>query len=142
MGVFGLPIKWKRLAEYLKTKYDLEIFQSTLDGGQRILVDFTGTIEITIDDFKQVYKEMYGHLPSLEILLREFGTLQQSIIDNLSSARVIEHKLHERTVIEDVVKAVSICVRVTYEEKKRLEQEALKNNMSLSDYIRARLSLS
>lgn len=124
------------LAEYLKASGRIERWESK---DAWICFEFGGELTITFDDWLEVYprKENLTYPPLREKAREWFKKeIQVPMVKTLRGGGVSEFIPGERITVKSTEKTATICVRVTLEEKERIETEARKLGVTVSDLIR------
>lgn len=121
------------LAERLKSKNRIDRLELVRD--DLVCVEFTDAMTITLEDYLSVNPS--GSPGLLEKRFRQ--EVQLPMVKTLRGGELVEFVPGKRITVKNSEKTETVCVRLTREEKKRLEEEASKLGVSVSDYIRAKV---
>lgn len=101
---------------------------------------FTGTLEINLQDYMDVSPpHTYQNETMLGFLKDEFKKAIVLTIAKTLEGGVIEEFTETRIVVKDTEKTEIVAFRVSKEERRKLEEEAKKQGLTISDYIRSKL---
>lgn len=102
--------------------------------------EFTGVLEIDLQDYIEVSPpHTYQNETMLEMLREQFKKAVVLTVASTLRNGVIEEFTETHITIRDTEKTEIVAFRVSREEKRRLEEEAEKQGLTLSDYIRSKL---
>lgn len=130
------------LAEHLKSRGLIEHYEVT--NNARVCMEFNGVLTIAFEDYMTVHP-LRDHIEVSEAKLqREENAfnrwIQSEIIRTLRGGEVIEYIPRVKIAVKSTEKTEIICVRVTAEEKKRIEEEAETLGLTLSELIRSKIA--
>lgn len=129
------------IAEYLKANGRIVSWRYA--NNARICMDFDKELTISFQDYLEVH-------PLKDYIKRSEGRIKMEkndfnrriiteIVRTLQGGEITEYIPGERITIKPTEKTVTICFRVTHEEKQRIEGEAKGMGTTVSDYIRSKI---
>ena len=129
------------LVEYLKSMGKIQGYEWGSDA--RICFEFKGEIEISFNDYLEI-------LPNVSIIRVSKGRekieresfnrwILLEIIKSIQGGEVVEYTPGEKIRLKDTEKTEIVCVRLSQEEKEKLERESRELGVSLSELIRSKI---
>lgn len=128
----------KLLLDKLLVEGRIDIYEFMNDS--RICFEFSKKLRIDIEDYKKVVPQhLYRNEAMLRMFIEDFKKyIVLPILNTVSGARIVSFD-EKHVELEPTTRTVTICFRVSREEKERLEEEAKRAGKTLSDYIREKL---
>ena len=129
------------LVEYLKSMGKIQGYEWGSDA--RICFEFKGEIEITFQDYLEI-------LPNVSVVRVSKGRekieresfnkwILLEIIKTIQGGEVVEFTPGEKIRLKDTEKTEIVCLRVSEEEKEKLEREARELGVSVSELVRSKI---
>jgi len=135
--------RWgEALLAKLKTEGRIEDYWQ-VEGTPTWCFNFNKELEIDLADWLEVTPD-YAHNTDgkLSIIVDQFKRyIVLSILRTVKGAEVMAFS-PTHLVLVPAEKEARVCIRLTPEQKQQLEQQAQKEGLSLSEYIRRRLGLA
>jgi len=127
------------LLEKLKIEGRIDDYYA-IAGTPRLCFRYSKRLEITLDDYLSL--ESKNKLRNvMKYILEEFKEyVIKQIILTLEDGRIVDLDVDKgRIVVEAGGRNIVVCFKVNETEKKALEEEAEKNRVSISEYIRSKV---
>ncbi|MEM3399200.1 MAG: hypothetical protein QXQ84_09155 [Nitrososphaerota archaeon] len=132
----GIP-----LIEYLKSMGKIQGYTQEKD--YKICFEFKGELEITFQDYLQI-------LPNVSVIRVSRGRekieresfnkwILLEIVKTIQGGEVLEYIPGEKIRLRDTEKTEIVCVRLSQEEKERLERESRELGVTVSELVRSKI---